>query len=265
MVRHSVRIFVGAVLVIGMVFSLPASAVTTPGPVPAIPGGRCLTGRSVPLSGQLNQLYKCVANKWAIVSTLDAAPGATGPAGPQGVAGATGADGVQGDAGPTGPRGATGADGPTGPAGPRGAVGATGPAGPALGAYGLASEGGLVSVSSDTYVNVAPLPNNVLLPVAGTYLVNYSLSALAVTGMTLACYVSLGAGTSPNVLQVRESFGATDNRTLSGTGWVTVDGTQAVSVECHQDVLPGGPGVVDQVNINLVPVASVTGPTSLIP
>jgi hypothetical protein len=101
--------------------------------------------------------------------------------------------------------------------------------------------------------------------VAGTYLVNYSLSALAVTGMTLACYVSLGAGTSPNVLQVRESFGATDNRTLSGTGWVTVDGTQAVSVECHQEVLPGGPGVVDQVNINLVPVASVTGPTSLIP
>ncbi len=45
-----------------------------------LPGGRCLTGTSVPLAGSLNQLYECVDDVWVV----DDAVGTSGAAGPRG-------------------------------------------------------------------------------------------------------------------------------------------------------------------------------------
>lgn len=67
-------------------------------------GQSCKSGSSVPLAGQLGQLYKCENDKWAVAKDLGG--GAPGPAGPQGPKGDAGASGPAGTTGPQGPAGA---------------------------------------------------------------------------------------------------------------------------------------------------------------
>ncbi|MEI7888411.1 MAG: hypothetical protein WCJ04_13565, partial [Actinomycetes bacterium] len=110
---RKIRVAAGAALVFGLLSWIPAGAVTIGYP-PAEPGGRCLSGFSVPLSGASNQLYKCVNNQWAVVSTLDGGTGPTGATGATGAPGTNGTNGANGANGENGAPGAPGADGANG-------------------------------------------------------------------------------------------------------------------------------------------------------
>ena len=113
-----------------------------------------------------------------------------GPQGPVGPSGARGPQGPQGPVGPIGPTGATGPIGPqgpvgaTGPIGPQGPTGATGPQGPSGTSdaiYAGANDATVVSNAIIPLAEVTATPTttlsvengSVILPEAGTYLVNY--------------------------------------------------------------------------------------------
>ena len=241
---RKIRVAAGAALVFGLLSWIPAGAVTIGYP-PAEPGGRCLTGFSVPLSGGANQLYKCVNNQWAVVSTLD---GGTGPTGATGAAGTNGTNGVNGAPG------APGADG---------ADGAPGAPGPALAAYGLSNATLPASLNpieeNDVFYS---LPD--LIPPAGTYAVNFAVGIFTFTAVQARCFVTIGSG----------GFGATDvsapivsidgnsQDSVTGTGWITVNGNDKVSVACTNNSL-SGEGLATGQNLNLIPLASVTVPTTV--
>ena len=232
---------------------VPAAGAVTSGGYPvATVGGNCLSGFSVPLSGQANQLYKCVNDRWAVASSLDGASGPAGPQGPTGPQGATGATGAPGATGPAGPTGATGA---TGPAGPQG------PAGPANTIYGLNNDGTLVFLSGTTPVNVFASAPTTVTPTAGKYQANFSVALFSLGGR-VNCSVVVGTGSSATVTQVDQTVPASSAATVGSTGWIEVDGTQAVGVECSF-ANTGESGVVDAANLNLTPIAGVSPPTTI--
>jgi len=247
MQSKTLRAAIGAACLTALVVVPSAGAVTSGGYPAATVGGACLTGFSVPLSGTANQLYKCINNRWAIVTTVDGATGPTGPQGPQGVPGAPGADG------------ADGAPGQQGQQGQQGAVGPEGPAGPANTIYGLHQAGTLETVTDSAQKNV--FGSDTLTPPAGSYQVNYSLAGFAVTDAELECSVGLGSGSAPDVLQAQQNIVSGKNATLSGTGWLTTDGTQVVRLQCIT-ANAGESVVVDTANLNLTPIAGVAPPTT---
>ena len=222
-----------------------AGAVTSGGYPPATVGGACLSGFSVPLSGASNQLYKCVNNRWAVVTTVDGATGPSGPTGPAGPAGSTGPAGPQGPQGVAGTPGADGQDG---------AVGPQGPAGPANTIYGLNQAGTPQAVTDSAQKNV--FGTATLTPPAGSYQVNYSLSGLGVVDAELECFVLLDVSPASDVSRTLQTIASGKNVTMSGTGWLTTDGTKVVSLACIV-TNSGGLVVVDIANLNLTPVAGV--------
>ncbi|CAB4826895.1 unannotated protein [freshwater metagenome] len=254
MTGRNLRVAAGAALVFGLLSWIPAAAVTAPGLPIAEPGGPCLSGFSVPLSGGSNQLYKCVNNQWVVVSSLD---GGTGPAGPAGPTGATGA------AGTNGVNGAPGADGLPGADGIDGTDGAPGPAGPALTAFGQSTSGSTVSFGTGTFTDVFPGPSNILTPPAGSYAVNFAVGFLTIEAVEAQCIVAIDSGTAANVSVPDVNYGSSVHGSVSGTGWLTVNGSQNVTVKCS-DVDGAGTGpqaVADDANLNLLPIASITVPT----
>jgi hypothetical protein len=117
--------------------------------------------------------------------------------GPQGPTGATGARG------PIGPQGATGPIGPQGPQGPTGATGPIGPQGPA-GESAVADSlyatytGGTIEANSiiplELSDSTAPttlsvVDNSVVLPDAGTYLIQYSANGSASGPFEVSLYL----------------------------------------------------------------------------
>ncbi|MFZ4517036.1 MAG: hypothetical protein ACOYOP_01520 [Microthrixaceae bacterium] len=243
------RNVIGGALLLVLAMAVPAAATTsTAATIIAEPGGPCLSGYSVPLSGQYNQLYSCVGNRWQVSTGL----GTTGATGPQGPAGATGPTGPQGPAGPTGATGAQGATGSQGPAG------AQGPAGPALAAKGLST------TNAVAFGNAAPVPvfgATVLTPTTGTYLANFSVgfTTSAAAPMTVLCELVRNGNTVATVSDARWALPAAAVGTTGGTGWVTVTTGDAVTVACIDEDGAGGSGSIDAANLNLIPVASVTG------
>ena len=282
---RKIRVAAGAALVFGLLSWIPAGAVTIGYP-PAEPGGRCLSGFSVPLSGAANQLYKCVNNQWAVVSTLDGGTGptgATGAAGTNGTNGAngapgakgdTGADGTNGTNGENGAPGAPGADGTNGTNGADGADGAPGapgakgdtgdkgdpgPAGPALAGYGLPR--------SNVAANLTPgEPNDVfadlpaLVPPAGTYAVNFAAGIFTFDEVQANCFVTIDGFVASDVSEPNVNIpGGFSQGSVMGTGWITVAGDEIVSVACISR--NAGEGQAFGQNLNLIPLASVTVPT----
>ena len=243
---RKIRVAAGAALVFGLLSWIPAGAVTIGYP-PAEPGGRCLTGFSVPLSGAANQLYKCVNNQWAVVSTLD---GGTGPTGATGTPGTNGTNGVNG------------APGAPGAPGEKGDTGDTGPAGPALAAYG--------QTFSNTPASLNPVEANdvfqdsgVLTPPAGTYAVNFAVGIFTFNPVQARCFVTIDGFGANNVSAPIVSIdGDLSQDSVTGTGWLDVDGNQAVTVECTNN-LDAGEGLAYGQNLNLIPLASVTVPTTI--
>ena len=230
----------GASLTLVLLLAVPASATTTGGQWVAAPGGPCRSGASVPLSGLLNQIYTCVNDRWEVTTGV-------GVAGPQGPAGPTGATGITGAAGPQGAAGPTGATGTTG---------AQGPAGPALAARGLNNDGTLHNFGTAGYTNV--FGASVLTPAAGTYLVNYAVQFTTSDPAEVSCIVGLAAGTAPNVFGADGIYGMSTTGSMSGTGWVQVDGAQSVSLKCSDLDGAGADSVSPAANLNLIPVASVS-------
>lgn len=260
MTGRNLRVAAGAALVFGLLSWIPAGAVTTPGLPAAEPGGPCLSGFSVPLSGGSNQLYKCVNDQWVVVSTLDAATGPVGPAGPTGATGAAGTNGANGAPGADGTAGADGAPGADGTAG---ADGAPGPAGPALTAFGQSNSGSPVSFGTGAFTDVFPGPANILTPPAGSYAVNFAVGFLTIEAVEAQCIVAIDSGTAANVSVPDVNYGSSVHGSVSGTGWLTVNGSQNVTVKCS-DVDGAGTGpqaVADDANLNLLPIASITVPT----
>ncbi len=199
-------------------------------------GEPCQSGASLPLAGQYGQLYKCENDKWVAAASLG---GSTpGPAGPQG---------PKGDTGPTGPAGPTGATG---------ATGATGPAGPALATYGL-SEGSQVIFDFNAFTS--PFGAGGVTPAAGTYMANWSMVISTPLGSPVEARCVLLAPTTVTTQGGGEADLAADELvTVSGTGWVTVDGATAVNVNCTDADGAGLGGVMQVSNLTLIPVASVT-------
>lgn len=247
---RKIRVAAGAALVFGLLSWIPAGAVTIGYP-PAEPGGRCLTGFSVPLSGGANQLYKCVDNQWAVVSTLD---GGTGPTG------ATGTPGTNGTNGANGENGAPGADGAPGAPGDKGDKGDTGPAGPALAAYGQTYSNTSASLNPFEANDVFPT-SGVLTPPEGTYAVNFAVTIFTFNPVQAKCFVLVGGFQVNNVSAPIVSIdGDFSQGSVTGTGWLDVNGNQAVTVECTNNA-PSGEGQAAGQNLNLIPLASVTVPT----
>jgi Collagen triple helix repeat (20 copies) len=238
------RFLVGSTLVAVVALAVPASATTTGGSAVAAPGGPCLSGFSVPLSGLANQLYTCVGNRWQVSTGV----GSAGPAGPQGPAGPAGATGANGSAG------ATGATGPTGPAGP---TGPQGPAGPDLAAKGLSTTN---AVPFDHTVPVPAFGATVLTPATGTYVANFSVgfTTSAAAPMTVLCELVKNGNAVATVSDARWALAANNVGTTGGTGWVAVTAGDAVTVACLDEDGAGGAGSIDAANLNLLPVASVT-------
>ena len=267
------KTLIAVVACMGLLVAVPASATTNfGGLLIAEPGGACQTGVSKPLSGLYNQLYTCINNVW-VASDGIGASGPTGPAGTNGTNGTDGPSGATGAMGPTGPSGGgpTGASGATGPAGPTGATGATGPTGatgidgatgptgptgPALGARGQANDGTPHSFGPAGYTSML---NSDITPASGTYLVNFALSFLTADPTHVECIVNIDAGTAPNVFVVDGNFAASTYGSLAGTGWLTVTGSQAVGLKCTDSDGVGADAVSAGANLNLTPVASVTG------
>lgn len=231
--------------------SAPASAATQAGLPLAEPGGGCLSGASVPLSGALNQLYECVGNEWVVAEGL----GSTGPAGPAGPAGATGATGA------TGPAGAAGAVGPEGPQGPQGPAGAEGPEGP----EGPAGPEGTLgtSYSTETFTNVA-LANDLSIPVspnltvvdAGQYYASFSVSMLFAFGASVTCelYVN-GAASTLTPAHDRFDVGL---KTLSTTGVVAMAAGDVADLRCSGTEFVNNPTLL-RGQVTLIPLGAVTG------
>jgi hypothetical protein len=120
--------------------------------------------------------------------------GATGPIGPQGPAGPTGATGARGPIGPQGPVGATGATGATGPIGPQGPAGESAVADSLYATY----TGGTIEANSiiplELSDSTAPttlsvVDNSVVLPDAGTYLIQYSANGSASGPFEVSLYL----------------------------------------------------------------------------
>ncbi|KLR61686.1 collagen triple helix repeat protein [Actinobacteria bacterium IMCC26207] len=245
---RKIRVAAGAALVFGLLSWIPAGAVTIGYP-PAEPGGRCLTGFSVPLSGGANQLYKCVNNQWAVVSTLD---GGTGP---------TGATGATGAAGTNGTNGTNGANGENGAPGAPGAPGADGAPGPALAAYGLSNATLPASLNpieeNDVFYS---LPD--LIPPAGTYAVNFAVGIFTYTAVQARCFVTIGGFGANDVSAPIVSIDGNSQDSVTGTGWITVNGNDKVSVVCINNSL-SGEGLATGQNLNLIPLASVTVPSTI--
>ena len=264
MQTKTLRAALGAACLTALVLVPGAGAATLSGYPTAAVGAPCLTGFSVPLSGIANQLYKCVNDRWAIVTTVD---GATGPVGPAGAPGANGQNGAQGAPGAPGAdgapgiNGAPGADGQDGAQGVQGDRGPVGPAGPANTLFGLHFSGTLVPVNNPVQTSV--FGTDALTPPNGSYQVNYIVTGLTVTTSQLQCFVGVGGGTAPNVVQLNQSVPASSNFTSSGTGWLTANGTETVSVQC-ENTASSGVLVIDQANINLTPIAGIS-PTTTIP
>ena len=255
---RKIRVAAGAALVFGLLSWIPAGAVTIGYP-PAEPGGRCLSGFSVPLSGGSNQLYKCVNDQWAVVRTLD---GGSGPAGATGATGATGAAGTNGTNGVNGAPGTNGTNGVNGAPGEKGDTGDTGPAGPALAAFGLpnSSEPTSLNPAEENDVFFA-LP--ALIPPAGTYAVNFAVGIFTFDPVQARCFVTIDGLQANNVSAPIVSIGGSFSQdSVTGTGWITVDGTELVSVSCTNNLLAGEGQAVGQ-NLNLIPLASVTVPTTV--
>ena len=264
---RKIRVAAGAALVFGLLSWIPAGAVTIGYP-PAEPGGRCLTGFSVPLSGGANQLYKCVNNQWAVVSTLDGgtgptgATGAAGTNGTNGTNGANGADGTNGTNGENGAKGDTGDNGAKGDTGDKGDAGDPGPAGPALAAFGMDSAFGQSQTFPSGATGAAFVDTGVVPP-AGSYAVNFAVRmSNAITDVRAFCGVTVGGsfGLAPNVSQPIVSYAAGNIGSLTGTGWITVNGNQSVNVGCVNLASGEFEGVGQ--NLNLIPLASVTVPTT---
>ena len=100
--------------------------------------------------------------------------------------------------------------------------------------------------------------SSVLTPAAGTYLVNYAVQFTTSDPAEVSCIVGLASGTAPNVFGADGIYGMSTTGSMSGTGWVQVDGTQAVSLKCSDLDGVGADSVSPAANLNLVPVASVT-------
>jgi len=233
---------------------VPAAGAVTSGGYPAATvGGPCLTGASVPLSGTANQLYKCVNNRWAVVTTLD---GATGPAGPAGPAG------PQGPQGPQGVTGADGQDGVQGPQGSQGPAGPTGPAGPALTLLGLSTTGG--GTFTVGYANA--LNGQRLAVPVGIFKVDFGVKVSVVgADANVSCVLVLEAPSPTQVDTVLAPIQRVVNfetGSLTGTGWITVPQAGTVQVECT--LLAGGPtGQFVEANLNLLPIADVSPVTTV--
>jgi len=249
MQSKTLRAAIGAACLTALVVVPSAGAVTSGGYPAATVGGACLTGFSVPLSGTANQLYKCVNNRWAIVTTVDGATGPTGPQGPQGVPGTPGATGSPGTPGAPGQQGQQGPIGPQGPAGPANTI------------YGLHQAGTLINVTSSGPANV--FSTDTLTPASGSYQVNYALNAFAPAAALLQCSVTENGGSAAEVLQASLTDPVGGYATLSGTGWLTTDGTKVVTLSCIT-ANSGESVVVDAANLNLTPIAGVASPPTTI-
>ena len=248
MQTKTLRAALVAASVTALVVVVPGAGATTSSQYPAAAAGSpCLTGFSVPLSGVANQLYKCVNNRWAIVTTVD---GATGPVGPAGTPGANGIDGTDGANGTPGADGQAGDDGAPGADGQAGADGAQGPPGPANTVLGL------FAGVSQLFLELTPVFPEPLTPPSGSYQVNYTINGLAGEDSEVQCLVEIGDSPAPYVVQLNQTVKAGSNFTRSGTGWLTTTGTESVSVRCG-----GANGFfsrIHQANINLTPIAGIS-------
>jgi hypothetical protein len=93
--------------------------------------------------------------------------------------------------------------------------------------------------------------------------VNFAVGFLTIDAVEVECIVAIDSGTAANVSAPDVNYGASLNGSVSGTGWLTVNGSQNVTVKCS-DVDGAGAGpqaVADEANLNLLPIASITVPT----
>ena len=163
--------------------------------------------------------------------------GATSAAGPSGPSGPTGATGATGATGPAGPTGATGAAGATGAIGANGATGPQGPPGP-QGAPGQPNYGEVYNLVSQVVLIEAPVTfdsngplvgfthvagtSSITVLTAGTYVVNFSVSALQPSQFALfdngapiaGTTFGSGAGTQQNNGRAMVTLAAGDVLTL---------------------------------------------------
>ncbi len=204
--------------VVTLCVTTPASAAPTTGTAEARPGGRCLTGASVPLAGSLNQLYECVGDTWVVADGIGGS-GTAGPAGPAGPAGATG------PAGPQGPAGAQGAQGPQGPAGaqgPQGPQGAPGPVGTLGTTYVGHSMNGTIIPSMGNAVVTAPI----VVAEPGHYFASLTMQVGSVSA-DLQCWIFVDSG---GRIPLSATLETTVTVNASGAMWV--DAGSTVTTEC---------------------------------
>lgn len=207
---------------VALCVSTPAGAAPLSGTAEARPGGRCLTGASVPLAGALNQLYECVGDRWVVSDGV----GRPGPAGPRGVAGATG---PQGPAGAQGPTGAQGVAGPQGVPGPQGEQGEAGPAGTLGTTYVGHEVFGVVIGSTPTLELTRPI----VVAEPGYYFASSSITLDVVGTALVRCWVAVGPS-----LEVPTYGAVWGSTTLTGSGVVRVSEGETVSMQCSSDIEP---------------------------
>ena len=70
----------------------------------------------------------------------------------------------------------------------------------------------------------------------------------------------ISSGGTLNVTSGPVDVAANKGASMAGTGWVTVGGTDVLSVNCSDTAAPpNAPGTITAANLTLTPVADVTG------
>ena len=170
--------------------------------------------------------------------------GPTGPVGPIGPQGATG---------PTGPTGATGIQGPQGIQGVQGIQGATGPTGPsgAFDTFGSFYSTGPQIVTSATNIplsstilsnNVTLNNNTVIVPNAGTYIVNYGVGR-ATTATTDAINLNLNNANVAGTTRVMSNSNPTSGTiilSIPANGTLRITNTAAANLTLGSATEPAG-------------------------
>jgi hypothetical protein len=93
--------------------------------------------------------------------------------------------------------------------------------------------------------------------------VNFAVGIFTFDPVQARCFVTIDGLQANNVSAPIVSIGGSFSQdSVTGTGWITVDGTELVSVSCTNNLLAGEGQAVGQ-NLNLIPLASVTVPTTV--